>query len=344
MNVVFLDESALRSKTKFYIEKYLSLSQEQSLSIGLYIKHKLYILRLNENENNLFYDIGSISKTFTAHLILKIFNDEKLDINSPVSDFLNLKPGKYPTVYELLTHTAGYNYFTPFEITIPSLLKHKYSHSNPYEKANKKSVIKALEKRNRAKSGNSYGYSDFSYAVLALVAENIKQKAFYIQLEEFIKNDLKLYDITSTRENKLPKAICNGKEIPFWNWKKENPYIASGGMTANIFDMLKYIQIVIEKDDDYILNAQKICPASFKKNKSTATCTGWHTYKNSNRLWHVGGVGTFRSSVMLNRKERLGVVVLGNTGGVKSANVHYITKVIYSEIKNKKIKLPTPVI
>ncbi len=338
MSIVVLPKSALRNKIVACIDNYLSLSEKQHISIGLYIKGKKYVLGLNDNEKNLFYDIGSISKTLTAHLILKIFKEEGLDINRPICDYLHLKSGKYPTVYELLTHTAGYNHFTPIEITLPHLLKHRYAYRNLYENVTGQAVIKALEKRNNAKGGYRYGYSDFSYAVLALVAESIKHKRFYIQLEDFLRNDLMLNNTTVTRQSELPKAIFNKKEIPFWCWEKENPYIASGGMVSNIFDMIQYIQMEIEKDDDYILNAHEICPTSFKKDTSIGTCTGWHTYKNSNRLWHVGGVGTFRSSIMLTRKKGFGVVVLGNTKGVQSANVHYITKILYSEIKSKKIQ------
>ena len=51
----------------------------------------------------------------------------------------------------------------------------------------------------------------------------------------------------------------------------------------------------------------------------------------------MGGVGTFRSSVIFNKKRKLGVVVLGNSKGVASANVHYLAKMLYSEMKINKI-------
>ena len=63
------------------------------------------------------------------------------------------------------------------------------------------------------------------------------------------------------------------------------------------------------------------------------------TDKRSNQLWHVGGVGTFRTSIIVNKKLRLGVVVLGNAKGRASANAHYIAKMLYSELKSKRINL-----
>lgn len=75
------------------------------------------------------------------------------------------------------------------------------------------------------------------------------------------------------------------------------------------------------------------------KKSNIMMCFGWHTYKKSNQLWHVGGVGTFRSSIIFNRVKKYGVVVLGNAKGIVGANVHYLAKMLYSEIKIKKIKL-----
>ena len=40
-----------------------------------------------------------------------------------------------------------------------------------------------------------------------------------------------------------------------------------------------------------------------------------------------------------NKYTKTGVVVLGNTKGVSGVNVHYLAKMIYSELKINKIKL-----
>ena len=114
--------------------------------------------------------------------------------------------------------------------------------------------------------------------------------------------------------------------------------MAGGGLVSNVSDMLAYIALQIECDAPYIADAHRICEASISKKRNLAMCIGWHTYKNSNQLWHVGGVGTFRSSVILNKHRRIGVVVLGNSKGVASANVHYLAKMLYSEMKINKIR------
>ncbi len=341
MDAIMLPKSAFRKKLLDRIEQYLSLSDKQTLSVGLYIHGQEYVVGLNEAEEVLSYDIGSVSKTLTAHLILKLAEQGLVELDRPVSAYIELKKGSYPTIYELLTHTAGYGHQTPLEITMPMLLSHRYSHRNPYEKANRAMVLRALNRRNRKKKTYHYGYSDFSYAILAIVAERVAHEPFDRLMEKLLRDDLQLQNTFLTRSNSVPSAVCRGREIPYWHWERENPYIAAGGMVSNIFDMLKYVRLQIESDNGYIVKAHAVCENSFPKGRNIGTCLGWHTYRNSDQLWHVGGVSTFRTSLIANKRRGYGVAVCGNAKGVNSANVHYIAKMLYSEMKLKKINFST---
>ncbi len=333
-----IHRSSLRKKPLDVIDKYLALSDRQSISVGIYINGSSYIIDFNQNEAELSYDIGSLSKTITGHLILKLANQGLIDLYAPVSRYIHLKSGKYPSIYQLMTHTAGYSHLTPPEITLPMLMRHRYSFRNPYEKTGRKDVIKALERRRNCKTGG-YHYSDFPFAILATVAENVTGTEFSQIIENFIISDLGLSNTHIIRSTTLPCAMCGKRSIPYWIWNKDNPYIAAGGITSNIYDMLKYITLQAESSQEYITEGHKICPESFSEKGNVGTCLCWHTYKNSDQLWHVGGVGTFRSSLIVNKHRRIGVAVLGNSKGVSSANVHYIAKMLYSELKLKKIRI-----
>lgn len=341
MDIISLNYTDLRSKTAEKIKNYLALSSNNQLTIGLYCRGKLCVFGNLEEEKRFFYDIGSVTKTVTAHLILKLYEEEKLDINKTVDNYLPLKNGKYPTLYQLLTHTAGYHHLTPIELTLPSLITHGYARKNPYENCTAKTVIKSLEHRRFIKPKARYGYSDFASAILATVAESVTNTPFPLLFEEFIGNDLGLKNtfIELETEKRKPIAAKGEKALPFWMWKRENPYIAGGGMISNIEDMLRYIALQIESEKNYITSAHTVCKESEIKNDNHLMCIGWHTYKKSNQLWHVGGVGTFRTSLIANKKSKLGVVVLSNAKGKASANAHYIAKMLYSELKNNRIKL-----
>jgi len=341
LDIISLSYSDLRFKIAQKIKRYLNLSSKNRLTIGLYKEGRFYIFGNPKEENRLLYDIGSVSKTVTAHLILKLYEEGILDINCTVDKYLPLKKGKYPTIHQLLTHTAGYHHLTPIEITIPHLIAGGYARKNPYENCTMETVIKSLERRRFLKPKVRYGYSDFASAVAAVIAETVTKKSFSVLFEEFIKNDLGLINTVVEADPKFrtPLAVKGERILPFWVWKKNNPYIAGGGMVSNIEDVLRYVALQIESDKPYITSAHTVCEKSALKNDNHLMCIGWHTYKCSNQLWHVGGVGTFRTSVIINKKLRLGVAVLGNAKGQSSANAHYIAKMIYSELKNKRIKL-----
>ncbi len=340
MEPTFVALNSLRPKAYEKISKYLALSKHNKITIGLYKNGECFIFG-GSQENELFYDIGSITKTVAAHLILKLHEENILDINQSVDKYLPLKKGKYPTIYQLLTHTAGYHHLTPSEVTLPSLLMHRYAKKNPYEKCTSKTVIKSLERRRFIKPKIRYGYSDFATAILGVVAEEVTKTPFSTLFEDFINNDLGLTETFTTinEQKRNPPAVKGEKIISPWVWNKNNPYIAAGGMISNIKDILKYITLQIESDKPYITSAHTLCEESELKNNNHLMCFGWHTYKKSNQLWHVGGVGTFRSSLIFNKRLKLGVAVLGNSKGKASANTHYIAKMLYSELKNNRITL-----
>ncbi len=341
MDIISLNYTDLRFKTAEKIKSYLALSDNNRLTVGLYCGGRFYVFGNPKEENCLYYDIGSVTKTVTAHLILKLYEEGKLDINRTVDTFLPLKKGKYPTLYQLLTHTAGYHHLTPIEVTLPNLITHGYARKNPYENCTVKTVIKCLERRRFIKPKVRYGYSDFASAILAAVAEAVTKIPFSTLFEEFIQKELGLKNTfieISPEKRNLPAA--KGKKfLPFWVWKRDNPYIAGGGMVSNIGDVLKYLAMQIESDEPYITSAHTVCEVSELKDDNHLMCVGWHTYKKSNQLWHVGGVGTFRTSLILNKRLRVGVAVLGNAKGKASANAHYIAKMLYSELKNNRISL-----
>lgn len=338
MLVKELNRTSFRDKVLNSYDKYLKLSNDQAIAIGIYKAGKCYIFGNAIKKDNM-YDIGSISKTITAHLILKLEKLKLIDLNENVDKYLNLKKGSYPTIKELLTHSAGYNNLTPIEFTIPALLKHGYSKKNIYEKIKDKDVIKALQKRRKHKHKKKYGYSDFAYAILALIVEKVTKTNYAVILKDFIENDLELSNTKLIlNDNRYPLSIKNNKKISFWKWQLDNPYLFSGGIVSNIEDMLKYISIQIESEEKYIEDAHIISNEVITKD-NIKICRGWHTYKKSHQLWHVGGVGTFRSSIIVNKYLKIGIIVLGNTKGIVKANVHYIAKMIYSELKIKKIKL-----
>jgi len=328
----------LGEKGEAAAHRYLQLSPNNSLAIGVLLPDGSmgYYTSSDIQEDSLF-DIGSISKTFTAQVILKLAGENKLSLSDSVDRFLPLPAGLYPTIEMLLTHTAGYKNLTPVEITVPSLLKKSYARANVYHGIRENDVIKALSKRNHTYL-RGYSYSDFAYAVLATVASRITGKNIMTLLQEVI-DDYNMKNTYIISDENRVKSNLRGRIIPPWKWESDNPYLASGGISSTIVDMLEYARSQVEQSYTFTKLAQQRITVSSGLGGSTDICLGWHTYRKSNQCWHVGGVGTFRSSMIFNAKTKYAVVVMGNAKGAKSANVHYLAKLLYSEMKRHHIRV-----
>ena len=322
------------------IDAYLGRSSTNEVAIGIIFKDKSvgYYTSDGVTETSRF-DVGSISKTFTAQIILGLVCEGRLSLDDTADAYLPLRRGKYPTIAQLLTHTAGYGHLTPLEITLPRLIAKRYILKNPYRDVDEAEVLKALSRRGRARAHNKYGYSDFAYAILAMIAERVTGEPFFELLDRLIKEEYRLHSSEAYPAAPRVTTYLGGKPIEAWDWDRDNPYIAGGGVVSTLEDMMKYAKIQLESNAPAVLASQRVYPQSFSQSGNIGTCLGWHTYKKSNQLWHVGGVGAFRSSMIINRRLGCAVVVLGNAKGGRSANVHYLAKLLYSELKKKRIHI-----
>ena len=299
------------------------------LSIGLYKNGITKIFNYCQTTNP-YFDLGSISKVFTSLLILKLEQEKLINIDDGIDKYLKLKNGKYPTIKELLSHQTGYIYITPFQITILRLLK-GYSKVNIYHDIDDVTVFKYLEKIKH--KSNKYGYSDFSYAILKLVIKEVCQRDVKEIYEEFLKEEFEMLN-TKVIDDGLTRKDCylSYKKIDNWKWNKENPYISAGGFASTIDDMTLFMKKIIEEDSHYIDRCLEI--NDFNKHN-----LAFFLSKNKHVYYHVGGAGTFRSNIAINKKRKMGVVVLSSAKGCRKGNVSYLNKMIYNYLRRNKITI-----
>ena len=129
------------------------------------------------------------------------------------------------------------------------------------------------------------------------------------------------------------KKICNN-----WVWKSNNPYIVAGGICSNLTDMMKYLELQIEAKKDYIKDCHQVNENTKKRKDKLLICMGWHANKNANHLWHLGGVGCYKTAVIVSKKRKIGVVVMTNCYDFNVPSHHHLAKMIYGLLsRNKKI-------
>lgn len=315
-------------QVKELVKKHFDKSPDGIITIGITTKTEDYILHLNKkgvvDKGHGYYGIGSISKTLISSYICKLVEQQKLSLEDTVDRYLDLPSNRdFPTILELATHTSGYSRFIPFWQIIFTLGTTGFSRRNFYRNISSKWIDKNLEKQKVRKK--QYLYSDYNYAVLGRIIEKIENNKLINIMNSYCK-ELGLKDTTYFADN-----IIDHKS---WKWNDNNPFLASGGVRTTVEDMLQYMKFQLEDPGEYL-------SIGFKKyfrerNKDIFTSFSWNSFRNSNFYWHHGAMGFYRSSILVDRKRNIGVVVMATISGRRIQRMGYLNSSIYRNVKRNK--------
>ncbi|WP_091310202.1 serine hydrolase domain-containing protein [Amycolatopsis tolypomycina] len=159
------------------------------------------------------FRIGSVSKTFTATLVLKLAANGRLRLDDPIARYL---PGLLPypepiTVRQLLQHTAG----VPRDLapqytwtTAEELDTERFVHFGEVEAIHDSTVQPLL-----FPPGTGWSYSNTGYNVLALLVEKLTGRPFERVLADWITGPLHLADTFLPRDFPwVPRPAIRGYE------------------------------------------------------------------------------------------------------------------------------------
>lgn len=254
------------------------------------------------------YEIGSLTKTVTAALVNKAVLEGIIDIDSPLDKYIELPPKEhYPTIRELLTHTSGYK---PYYIDGP-MIKYHFTKKNDFYGVGDSDIIKRLEKESIAPQDYTYNYSNFGYAVLGLVLEKAYATEYSTLVNEYLQNELLM------KNTKLSEGDGDLKNC--WEWQPGDTYLAAGGITSDIEDMLIYAKRQLEENEEQknAHTALKLFDANTDRYKSMGiridgTAYGWICDTESGIMWHNGGTSDYNAYLGFSSKDNTAVVVLSN--------------------------------
>lgn len=119
------------------------------------------------------YDIGSVTKQFTAAAVVLLASRGRLDVHDPISRWLGPVPADKAaiTVQQLLTHTSG---------LVDSL-------GGDYARLTRRQLVtRALAAPLRTPPGSAYHYSNVGYSLLTVVVERASGTSY----ERFLRRHL----------------------------------------------------------------------------------------------------------------------------------------------------------
>ena len=172
------------------------------------VYHKAFGYREFENQIPLqtsdIFELASVSKQFTAMIIMMLKEKGKLNYDDSVSKYLEI-PYKGITIRHLLTHTSG---LPDYQDIMDKYWDKTKVAGNPdcIEYLNKYAPAKLFE------PGEKYTYSNTGYMLLASIAEKASGKDFIDLCRKWIFKKLKMKstDIRTLKEKKATKNFAIG--------------------------------------------------------------------------------------------------------------------------------------
>lgn len=119
------------------------------------------------------FELGSVTKQFTAALILQLVEEGKLKLTDKISDILPYYPkenGNKITIHQLLTHTSGIPNYT----NLPNFINKQV-----YESLSPQQLIETFASLPLDfKPGSQFKYSNSGYIVLGAIIEQLIGKSY----------------------------------------------------------------------------------------------------------------------------------------------------------------------
>jgi serine-type D-Ala-D-Ala carboxypeptidase/endopeptidase len=278
------------------------------------------------------FEIGSVTKVFTALLLADMVARGEVALDDPVSKYLPQevrmprRGSRDITLQDLATHTSGLPRLpSPFTPKNPA---------NPYADYSVEDLYRFLSSHElRRDIGSQYEYSNLGGGLLGHVLARRAGMDYESLVRARITGPLGMNDtrIALTPEMRARLACGhNDRLAPVANW--DLPTLAgAGALRSTVNDLLKFLAVPLGDPNRPLAKAMS---AMLAVRRPTGAPTleialGWHVAKRGGReiVWHNGGTGGYRSIVAFDPVARAGVVVLSNTftnAGVDDIGQHLL--------------------
>ncbi|RRO25121.1 serine hydrolase domain-containing protein [Flavobacteriaceae bacterium 14752] len=264
-----------------------------------------------DNHQDIF-EIGSISKVFTSTLLAQFIVGDKLKLEDPIQEFVDLKINTKDTItlLNLTNHTSGLP-------RLPSNLNlFLADKNNPYKYYDKNKLKTYLSEKIKLKHkpGAQYEYSNLGAGLLGYILSKYKDSNYNTLLKESIFSKYNMSSSTANRDEvkrQLVKGLnAKGKETPNWDL---NVLAGAGAILSNVEDMSKFALAQFDKNNVELQLTQK---PTFEVSENMKIGLAWHIINSekgeSQFIFHNGGTGGYTSSIALDTNRKNGIIILSN--------------------------------
>jgi serine-type D-Ala-D-Ala carboxypeptidase/endopeptidase len=269
---------------------------------------------------NTIFEIGSVTKVFTATLLAATVQEGLVALDDPVQRYLPAGVelpvrGRPITLADLAKHTAGLPRL-PHGFVLRSV-RHR---RNPYAWLTVDDLYAGLPStRLRREPGGRPRYSNLGYGLLGHVLALRAGRSYEQLVQEHICHPLALEDTGVS----VPAAAAGrfaqghdrrGRPVPHWNL----PALAgAGALRSTVADLLAFLRLQLGEGDPALARAAALTHAPRSRHRGVAVGLGWTRLPllgtDHELLFHNGGTGGFRSFAGFAPATGTAVVVLANS-------------------------------
>lgn len=261
------------------------------------------------NTPNTIFQIGSITKQFTATVILKFAEESKLTVEDKLTKYFPDYPrGNEITIAQLLSHTSGiYEYFRNPEY-------HLRKGEKPLTKEDRIALFK--DKPMDFNPGTAFSYCNSGYELLGLIIEKITHKPYEQVVREMIFKPLKMmnsgFDFTGLKSDLKAKPYTlysKNKVTESTPWDSTATYSA-GSLYSNAKDLFLWNEGLLKN---------KIIKKSTLEKAYTPILNDYgyawwiETLYDKRVVSHGGNVDGFTSHFIRVPEDDICIVLLNNT-------------------------------
>ena len=285
------------------------------------------------------FEIGSISKVFTATLLADMIERGELQFDDPLAKYLPptvkvpTRNGREITLKDLTTHSSSLprmpGNFLPNGVVVKNLwrlfcaacgsdhvmagLWRRYSVEDHYEALS--------DLRLKRDIGSQFEYSNWGVALLGHVLSLRAGTNYETLLKTRITDPLQMHDTGVTLTPRMAEHLAHGhseKSKPTPNWDMPT-FAGAGGIRSSANDLLKFVAVHLG------LEEAPISRAALRTHEHQYECCngkrdveiglGWFLERQfeSKIIRHSGGTGGYVTLMALDLTKRKGVVVLSNS-------------------------------
>jgi CubicO group peptidase (beta-lactamase class C family) len=277
------------------------------------------------------FQIGSITKTYTATAAMRLVEDGRLSLDDPIRSYLpdlrlaDERSARALTMRHLLTHTGGWqgDYFEPL---------------GPGDDALAQMVARLDRLEQLTPLGEVWSYNNAGFYIAGRVIEVLTGRPFELSLRELVLEPLGLEESFFFAQDVLTYRFAVGHDrrgAVLRAWSVGRPAAPAGGLVSSLSDLLTYARL--QWAPNGFLSRASLAEmrrphAEVGRSKGDAIGLGWFLLEDDGHSFvtHSGATNGQMALLVVAPKERFALAVLTNHDDGRAVNKAVRTEVLRS--------------